>query len=163
MKNENRLKEAKEITSSLEKTKSIMQRGIPEIEATMFHLSRDGEMIKSTVEEHSTHLKMALSSTKTHLHAVKRAELWEKYSLNASLLFFCCVVFYIVSKRTRIIPLLIQLMINIWNQVLKGKIDSVLLMIAKRFIYDNGTIDVNDEVEDPYIIENYQIDQYNEF
>jgi hypothetical protein len=90
-----------------------MQRGVPQIEAAMFNLSKDGELIKSTVDLHKTELKNALSSTKKHLSAVKRAEAWERYTLNAALFFFFSVVFYIVCKRTRLLSILYFIIKNL--------------------------------------------------
>jgi hypothetical protein len=60
-------------------------------------------LISDTEREHAYELKGALGSTKRNLNSVKTSELWERYSVSASLFFFFSVVAYIVAKRTRVL------------------------------------------------------------
>jgi len=59
--------------------------------------------LQEILTEHSYELKGGLSLTKSKLKTLKFVEVWEKYSIYGSLLFFCSVVIYIVLKRTRIL------------------------------------------------------------
>lgn len=75
------LKDAKTITSSLNRSKIILYKTLHGSEEAVNQLNIDGEYITETLNEHKYNLKSSLISTKTRLLTVKSYELWEKYSL----------------------------------------------------------------------------------
>mmetsp|Transcript_2690 Transcript_2690/g.4042 ORF Transcript_2690/g.4042 Transcript_2690/m.4042 type:complete len:177 (+) Transcript_2690:32-562(+) len=102
----NTVKSARGVTESLQRTRVVIERTLHGSENAVNHLTRDGDLIKDTLQEHSYHLKGALGSSKKRLSSLKNAEIWEKYSLLGSLVFFFAVVLYIVAKRLRLLSLL---------------------------------------------------------
>ena len=99
------LKDTKNTTGTLHRTRMVMERNLNRMDTAMRQLSHDGELIKDSLDEHAVELKGALRSTKQNLNTVKRAEVWERYSLRAALAFFFTVTFYIICKRTRVLSL----------------------------------------------------------
>ena len=99
------LRDSKSTTSTLDRTRAMMERNLLRLDGVTKQLNQDGEFIKDSLDVHSVELKGALLSTKKNLNKVKSAELWERYSLRGSLVFFFSVVIYIVCKRTRILTL----------------------------------------------------------
>jgi len=98
--------EARQITSSLRRVKKQLEANVIQINSVTAALSHDGELIKETLDEHAYSLKGALHSTKKRLNLLKMAEVWERYSVIGSVIFFTTVVLYIIIKRTRIMKLL---------------------------------------------------------
>lgn len=136
------LKDAKNTTMSLQRTRLVMERNLSRMDAAMRQLSQDGETIKETLDEHAVELKGALSSTHKNLRTVKKAEVWERYSLKAALTFFFTVVFYIVCKRTRILALLMLTLRKFIVDTPTGTIRP----FSKERVYDTSS-DNNDSIE----------------
>ena len=76
------LSDAKNITSSLHRSRAILYKTLHGSETAVGQLSVDGEYISETLNEHKYQIKDSLHATKSRLLTVRTYELWEKYSLS---------------------------------------------------------------------------------
>ncbi len=97
--------EARSITSSLKRVHQTMEAGVHQAGVAVSVLSRDGDYLTNTLDEHRHHLKGALSLTKMRLNRVKTAEAREKWLLFFAIMFFTGVSLFVVLRRTRILQL----------------------------------------------------------
>ena len=76
------------------------------------------------MNEHAFELKGGLNQTKRKLNTLKFVEIWEKYSLYGSLLFFCLVSTYIILKRTKIVLYIFYWIASLISSHATGSTDS---------------------------------------
>ncbi len=105
-KNSNLIDEARNINSSLVRTKLQLQASVLVAEGAKETVIGDGEHIEQSLEEHKYTLKAALSSTGRSLRKLKFIQFAEKYSLYLSLAVYFFVVTYVLLKRLGVLRLI---------------------------------------------------------
>ena len=95
------IQEAKEITSSLRRTKAMMQQELSRMSNVSESIDHDGKMLKKTKDEHLG-LKGGIQGAKGSFMRLKLKEKEDEIVFWASVVFFYLVVLYVLWTRIRI-------------------------------------------------------------
>ncbi len=106
----NLIDEARSINSSLRRVKQSMQVSVMMAQSATETVNQDGDLISDTLHEQKYSLKTALDYTKRSLRKMKFAQIMEKYSLYAALLFYSVAISYVLLKRTGVLGLVFRSM-----------------------------------------------------
>jgi hypothetical protein len=101
------IQDARSITASLTRSTTTMNATVNKANEAVASLAEDGEVIGDTLDTYKNGLKTELGETKSALRRVKMAAFKEKYLIWGSLGFFTSTVAYIISKRTRLMTLIV--------------------------------------------------------
>ena len=91
--------------------------------------------------EHSYELKGGLSQTKSKLKTLNFVEIWEKYSIYGSLVFFCSVVSFIILRRTKVLLYFVMWLMSFLNTSANGPLPDLA------FTSSGNSMEFNDEIE----------------